>query len=235
MILHDYTVKLRCYCASDMTARLGMWVFLVTDALSFAALFIAYAVLHARAATWAPVGAHANLALAGAATVALLVSSPLLARGKVALTLALGVVFLALQAVEYAQLLGDGMPSEPGRAAFFAITGWHGLHVVAGLLALAFAARRRESLPPIALFWQLVDALWIVIFAVLYVVPRVPTAAAWALALVALAGFAVVVAWPMNLRGESRAVKVIFVLPFVLPALYLVALVADASAKGVRP
>lgn len=218
-----------------MSARLGMWVFLVTDALSFAALFIAYAVLHARAETWAPVGAHANLALAGAATVALVASSPLVARGRVVVSLALGVVFLGLQAVEYATLLGSGLPRDLASSSFFVITGWHGLHVVAGLVALAVATRRRDILPPAALFWQLVDALWIVIFAVLYLVPRVDGAVAWTLALGALAGFALVVVWPMNLRREPRAVKVIFVSPLVLSAIYFVALVADASHKGVRP
>jgi cytochrome c oxidase subunit III len=218
-----------------MTARLGMWVFLVTDALSFAALFIAYAVLHVRATDWAPPGAHANLAIAGAATVALLASSPLLARGKVAVTLALGVVFLALQGVEYATLAHAGVPAGQASSSFFAITGWHGLHVVAGLVALAVAARRRDLLPPVALFWQLVDALWIVIFTILYLVPRVPGAVAWVLAAASLGGFALVVVWPMNLRTESRTVKVIFVLPLVLPALYMVALVADAATTGVRP
>jgi heme/copper-type cytochrome/quinol oxidase subunit 3 len=217
------------------TGRLGMWVFLVTDALSFAAMFIAYAVLHARATEWAPPGAHANLALAGAATVALLASSPLIARNKVAITIALGVVFVALQAVEYATLLRAGAPSNPAASSFFAITGWHGLHVVAGLVALAWAARHRDALPTVALFWQLVDALWIIIVAILYVVPRAPAGVAWLVGFASLVGFGVVVAWPMNLRRESRAVKVIFVLPLVLPALYLVALVADAAANGVRP
>lgn len=212
--------------------RLGMWIFLVTDAMSFAALFIAYAVLRVRAVAWpAP---HANLVLAAVATAVLLASSPLVARGKVALTIALGAVFVALQAVEWATL-GRGDLSQPARALFFAITGWHGLHVVAGLIVLAVALARRDILPSAALFWQLVDALWIVIVAVLYVVPRVHGAAAWAIAFAALAGFALVVALPMNLRGESRTVKVIFVLPFVLPAIFLVALVADAAAPGLRP
>lgn len=217
------------------TGRLGMWIFLVTDATSFAALLTAYAVLHLRADRWSPAGAHANLALALVATVALLASSPLLARGRVAITLALGVVFLALQAVEYATLLHSGAPRDLGFSTFFAVTGWHGLHVVAGLIALAFAARRRDILPQAALFWQLVDALWIVIFAALYLVPRLHGPVAWALALASLVGFALVVALPMNLRREPRAVKVIFVVPLILPALYFVALVADASVKGVRP
>ncbi len=217
------------------TARLGMWVFLVSDAMSFAALLLAYGVLRARAEAWHDAGAHASFAVAVVATVALVASSPLLARGRVAVTIALGAVFVALQAWEWATLLPHADVAEPGQAIFFAVTGWHGLHVVAGLVALAVAARRRTSLPPVALFWQLVDGLWLVIFALLDVVPRVHGAAGWALVAVALAGFAAIVLWPMNLRRETRAVKVIFVLPLALPALFIVAVVADAASHGVRP
>jgi hypothetical protein len=63
----------------------------------------------------------------------------------------------------------------------------------------------------------------------------VPTAAAVALGLAAAAGFAAIVFFPMNLRGEPRAVKVVFVLPLVLPIVFTVALVADAATRGIRP
>jgi hypothetical protein len=51
----------------------------------------------------------------------------------------------------------------------------------------------------------------------------------------AVACFAGVIAFQMNLRSESRAVKLIFLLPLVLPLFFAVAVVADAIHPGVRP
>lgn len=56
-----------------------------------------------------------------------------------------------------------------------------------------------------------------------------------ALGALALANFGGVVAFHMNLRREPRALRLLFVLPLVLPALFAVALVADAAGHGVRP
>ena len=56
-----------------------------------------------------------------------------------------------------------------------------------------------------------------------------------ALGVLALANFAGVVAFHMNLRHERRPLRLLFVLPLALPALFAVTLVADAIAHGVRP
>jgi heme/copper-type cytochrome/quinol oxidase subunit 3 len=210
-------------------ARFGMWVFLVTDALSFAALLAAYATLRARAESWAHIGT--SLPLAAVAAAALFASSLTLMRGRVGATLALGVAFLGAQAFEWIALLRHGGTGELAASLFIVTTGWHGLHVVAGLIVLALFRRS----PAAALFWQFVDAVWVVLFTAFYLAPAVPTAAAIALGVVAAAGFAAIVFFPMNLRGESRAVKVVFVLPLVLPILFTVAVVADAATRGIRP
>jgi len=210
-------------------ARFGMWVFLVTDALSFGALLTADATLRARAESWPPVGT--NLPLAAVAAVALFASSLTLMRGRVGATLALGAAFLGAQIYEWVTLLRHGGAHGLPAAIFFVTTGWHGLHVVAGLVVLALFRRH----PAAALFWQFVDAVWVVLFTAFYLAPAVPTAAAVALGLAAAAGFAAIVFFPMNLRGEPRAVKVVFVLPLVLPIVFTVALVADAATRGIRP
>jgi len=215
-------------------ARFGMWVFLVTDAMSFGALLGAYAMLRAGAASWPH--ARLDLRLAAVATLALLASSVTLARRRVVATLVFGVVFVVLQAAEYATLARHGVGLAADRAAsiFFAATGWHGLHVIAGLVALA-VARRSASRAAAALFWQFVDAIWILLFTAFYLAPAVSTPVAIALGVAAAAGFAAVVAFPMKLRAEPRAVKVVFVLPLALPILFTVALVADAIVRGARP
>jgi heme/copper-type cytochrome/quinol oxidase subunit 3 len=220
---------------AEPVSRFGMWLFLVTDAMSFGALLLAYGVLRAHdTAGFADAAARPNLLFGAAATIVLLASSWTLARGRVAVTLALGALFLGAQAFEYVTLArhGVGFAAAPAASIFFATTGWHGLHVAAGLVLLAVAGKHAS----VALFWQFVDAVWIVLFAVFYVGPavRAPTVLV-AVAVAAVAGFAAVVAVPMNLRKERRAVRVMFVLPLALPILYLVALVADTLAGGIRP
>lgn len=211
-----------------------MWVFLVTDALSFGALLLAYAVLRARAgAAWPDTAARLDLPLAAVATLALVGSSLTLARGWLVPTLALGAAFLGAQGFEYATLArhGVGFGSDVAASIFFVATGWHGLHVLGGLVTLG-AARRA---PAAALFWQFVDAVWLVLFTVFYLAPRVRAPIAAVLGLVAAAGFGAVIFFAMNLRREERAVKVVFMLPLALPVAYTVALVADALTAGIRP
>ena len=103
------------------------------------------------------------------------------------------------------------------------------------MIALACARGGDVAGGSAALFWQFVDAVWIVLFAAFYLAPAVPTPAAVALGVVAAAGFAAVVFFAMNLRREPRAVKVIFMVPLALPIVFVVALVADAIGRGARP
>ena len=223
----------RTVADEEPVARFGMWVFLVTDAMSFGALLTVYAVLRAGADTWPP--PRLDLRLAAVATLALVGSSLTLSRKRVIPTLVLGGVFLALQGLEYATLARHGVRFGSDRAAscFFAATGWHGLHVVAGLVVLALSPRSSDGAAP--LFWQFVDAVWIVLFTAFYLAPAVSTPVAVVLGVAAAAGFAAVVVFAMNLRKEPRAVKVVFVVPLALPILFVVALVADALTRGPRP
>jgi cytochrome c oxidase subunit III len=219
--------------ATEPVARFGMWVFLVTDAMSFGAFLLAYALLRVRADAWPDVAARLDLPLAALATLLLLGSSLTMARGRVVATLALGGAFVALQAFEWITLgrHGVGFAADRAASSFFVVTGWHGLHVLVGLVLVAVAGARRS----VALFWQFVDAVWIVLFAVFYLLPRAHGFVVVAVAIGAAAGFAAAIAFAMNLRSEPRAVKVMFVVPFAFPILFTVALVADALRRGIRP
>jgi heme/copper-type cytochrome/quinol oxidase subunit 3 len=97
-----------------------------------------------------------------------------------AATLALGAVFLAGQATEYTRLLASGVTMNTNLFAttFFTLTGFHGLHVMAGLVALAIVlgltllgdrtGRMSQGLRVVGYYWHFVDVVWMVVFTVVY-------------------------------------------------------------------
>lgn len=102
-----------------------------------------------------------------------------------ALTVALGAIFLVGQSIEYVGLIGRGVSLSTNLfgATFFTLTGFHGLHVLAGLCALAVLfgvamSGRLETIKPtgfeaVSIYWHFVDAVWVVIFTVVYLWPLV--------------------------------------------------------------
>ncbi|HMP36634.1 MAG TPA: cytochrome c oxidase subunit I [Phycisphaerales bacterium] len=100
-------------------------------------------------------------------------------------TLLLGAIFLGNQALEWTGLLRAGVLPERDlfAACFFTVTGFHGLHVLGGLIAIGILLwlARGNDLPPrraavphaVGLYWHFVDVVWIVVFAVIYLgLPR---------------------------------------------------------------
>jgi cytochrome c oxidase subunit 3 len=167
----------------------GMWTFLAIDAMGFAGLFIAYGVLRVRADVWPDPRSRIALAPAAAMTFALLASSLTMtlatraasARVRQAwldATLALGVAFLAGAGVEYHHLLGGaapmGLSADLFASTFYLLTGFHGLHVVAGVIGIGFMFRAKASAQAVetmALYWHFVDAMWMPIFSIIYLWP----------------------------------------------------------------
>lgn len=110
----------------------------------------------------------------------------------VALTFLFGAVFLGIKTIEYSRHIAAGLlPGShyasaelPARGAglfftlYYLMTGLHGLHVIGGMTALAFVGRRvsrgdvRVEHPVLlenaALYWHLVDAVWIFLWPLLY-------------------------------------------------------------------
>jgi cytochrome c oxidase subunit 3 len=97
------------------------------------------------------------------------------------LTFLMGAVFIGGQAYEYANLAAEGfVPSVNGyTSAFFLATGFHGLHVIGGLVAFllmlgrTYLSRRfthEQAVHAIvtSYYWHFVDAIWVVLFGVLY-------------------------------------------------------------------
>jgi cytochrome c oxidase subunit 3 len=101
-------------------------------------------------------------------------------------TAAFGATFVGMQAFEWSKLIADGFRpwgNPKGAAqfgsAFFMITGFHGLHVTAGVIYLIVVARRLHNgfyekrgnyqIVEIAgLYWHFVDLVWVFIFALFY-------------------------------------------------------------------
>jgi cytochrome c oxidase subunit 3 len=175
--------------APETVGGAGMWTFLATDAMGFGGLFVAYGILRVRADIWPDPRSRLALAPAAAMTFALLTSSLTLTLATRAAssrsrrlwlnaTLVLGVAFLAGAAVEYRHLFGGaapmGLASDLFASTFYLLTGFHGLHVLAGLIGIGFMSRAKadvQALNTMALYWHFVDAMWMPIFSILYLWP----------------------------------------------------------------
>lgn len=183
--------------------KVGMWVFLATDAMGFAGLLLAYALLRARAPAWPDPALRFDRSLAGALTFVLLFSGGTMSAAVVAaregrsgatralllLTALAGVAFAGGQALEFHALATArhvGLTADHAAALFYVITGYHGLHVLVGVFVLLLAGARGASttdvsrvrarvagLEVISLYWQFVDVVWIILFTVLYLLPPV--------------------------------------------------------------
>ncbi|MBV9745403.1 MAG: cytochrome c oxidase subunit 3, partial [Acidobacteriia bacterium] len=86
------------------------------------------------------------------------------------LTALLGTIFLIGQGGEYFSLFRQHITISQSLfgTTFFTLTGFHGLHVAVGIAALAIAMWFPIAIETVALYWQFVDLVWIVIFAVVY-------------------------------------------------------------------
>jgi cytochrome c oxidase subunit 3 len=98
-------------------------------------------------------------------------------------TYIMGALFIAGQITEYATLIGEGLTISANAygSVFYLATGFHGLHVIGGLLAFlfviarAFAARRfghheASSAIVVSYYWHFVDVVWIALFSVIYLI-----------------------------------------------------------------
>lgn len=100
-------------------------------------------------------------------------------------TIILGVVFLAGQGHEYYKLMQENVlisKSEFG-SSFYTLTGFHGLHVLIGLIILLIVLvlamqgyllnKNSSVIKTVGLYWHFVDAVWICVFTTIYVLPYI--------------------------------------------------------------
>jgi len=169
-----------------------------TEGSIFAYLIAAYFYLGSSNPSWPPAGIELpTLPMPIAMMIVLLASSAVLAWGERGIragntrqlglgltgSILLGLVFLAMQTIEYAGKLHHLTPQMHAYASlFYSITGFHGAHVTAGLLMLGFTglrtgcghftARRYQGVSIASLYWHFVDGVWVVIVATLYISPH---------------------------------------------------------------
>jgi cytochrome c oxidase subunit 3 len=193
----------------NRAVRLGMWLFLGTEVLLFAGLFLGYTVYRwLYHPTFKAAASHLSVLMGGINTVVLISSSLTVAlayhaikEGKskkcaafLAFTIACAGVFLVIKYFEYAHKIHEGLLpgrfysyegiTTPGANLFFAVyflaTGLHAFHVIVGASILAWLlVRVRKGLyspahyVPVelgALYWHLVDLIWIFLFPLLYLI-----------------------------------------------------------------
>lgn len=166
-----------------------MWVLIVSELLVFSAALLA--MLAVRAGD--PVRFAADQAMldrtAGALNTIVLVTSGLCAalaveaRSREARATArrwlagagvLGIVFLAVKAVEYTHKasLGIGVETSPFFTFYYLVTGFHAAHVVAGLVLLGLVALfdSVRNMETAVAFWHMVDLVWVLLFPIVYLV-----------------------------------------------------------------
>jgi heme/copper-type cytochrome/quinol oxidase subunit 3 len=94
-------------------------------------------------------------------------------------TMALGAAFLAGQGAEYVSLIREDVTISRDLfgTTFFTLTGFHGLHVLIGLILLGtlfgLELKRRvtgfsQAVEGVSIYWHFVDGVWMIIFPVVY-------------------------------------------------------------------
>ena len=171
----------------DLPGDLMIWVLIISELLVFGAGLIAFlAVRITDPAGFAEAQSHLHRTAAGINTVVLVTSGWLAAlavhaaeigeRARVRLLLAgsaaLGVVFLVLKGIEYADKAAQGITFETHAfyTFYYLLTGFHAAHVVAGIAILGLVAWRTEprSVEVGAQFWHMVDLVWVILFPIIY-------------------------------------------------------------------
>lgn len=142
----------------DSSGKLGMWIFLAGDAMSFGGLLAGYGALRAGSIDWPVPQDVLGIPLTAFMTFLLICSSLTMVKGLSAikhgdskgmvrfllLTVLGGVIFLGLQAYEWTHLIHEGLTFTNNPfgnylfgSTFFSITGFHGAHVTGGVIYLS--------------------------------------------------------------------------------------------------
>lgn len=193
------------------TAELGIWGFIATEVLFLGGLFAAYSFYrYLHPAGVAEAARHTKLVIGSVNTAVLLTSSFFMSWASLAaragairpsgqlmwLVAELGVIFIILKGVEYAQEIGEHLWPGPSFALdisqtrvgevfyflYWLMTGIHALHLLVGIAAVAYVACRANRsefslayhapIRVVSLYWHFVDIVWIFLFGLIYLPGR---------------------------------------------------------------
>jgi cytochrome c oxidase subunit I len=177
--------------------RASVICFVISEAGFFGVLILAYLYYNATPQP-GPSENDLNLLKTGIFSLCLFASSFTIWRSEVSLhrgnhgamttwlvaTILLGGIFITGQGFEYRHLFQHGVSVSSNLFAttFFTLTGFHGLHVCVGLIALLivlglaaagdFKQRQSHALQAVGLYWHFVDVVWVVVLSVVYILPH---------------------------------------------------------------
>ena len=177
-------------------AKLGIWLFLASEVMLFGALFSSLVLLRTTAPEWPSGAEKLNVPLATLNTMFLILSSVTMVMSWASLrlkdfrkfklymaaTLVLAGGFMVIKGIEYGAKFSHQLyPSENNfYATYYMLTGLHGLHVLGGMIVLAYflfpgskmwktePERFTNRIEIVGLYWHFVDLVWIFLFPVLY-------------------------------------------------------------------
>lgn len=181
-------------------ARLGVWIFLATEVLFFGGMFAGYTAYRytyperfeqfSRELNWIFGTVNTVVLLTSSFTMALAVRAVQVGQRRFGAlsalaTAALGVVFLVIKALEYAEDIHKDLV--PGKVSgsihlllslYYAMTGLHAFHLLVGigLLSWIFWLTLRSRVSPeyytpvemVGLYWHFVDVVWVFLYPLLY-------------------------------------------------------------------
>lgn len=171
--------------------RFGTIVFLASELVFFGGLFAAYFTLRSQTTPWPPSGVELDVARPSVATALLVLSSFTFVAGLrraragrlaslsrwIAVTILLALAFLAFQLLDWVQA-GFSVSSHAYGTMVYAMTGFHGLHVMAGVLLMfvvlgrmaqgAYRDGNVDGPEAVGYYWHFVDAVWIGLYATIF-------------------------------------------------------------------
>lgn len=175
--------------------KLVMWIFIASETIFFAALMATYLVYRGHTPHEQGLGlldlnvASANTFILLASSLTMVTALQAIESGKrtrmivlLILTALLGALFLGGQAYEYSALLREGISIDTNLfgATFFTLTGFHGAHVLVGVIWITMLVIRtlRGGVNPDnhlavelgGLYWHFVDLVWVVLFTIIYLI-----------------------------------------------------------------
>ncbi|MFQ5866301.1 MAG: heme-copper oxidase subunit III [bacterium] len=175
--------------------KMGIWWFLASEIMVFGGFIGCYVLFRmASGGSWTEMAKHVSTPIGTFNTLVLLTSSLTMvkafeaidaedrkrARNFLAFTVILGLAFLGVKAIEYTREIVLGFTPLSGLfwSFYYAMTGLHALHVLAGIIAnfalliLAIKGtlwpRTQQRVEYAGLYWHFVDIVWIFLFPLLY-------------------------------------------------------------------
>jgi len=174
--------------------KFAIWLFLATEVMFFSGLIGAYIVLRSAAKSWPDPQERLAVDITALNTFFLITSSWTMVKAVfaakrgdrsklllwLAATIGIGSVFVGIQVYEYIQLIREGAIPRVDIfwSTFYAMTGFHGTHVVVGVIWLIcvwfaslrgkYTAKNNLGVELAGLYWHFVDLVWVLLFTIVY-------------------------------------------------------------------